>query len=287
MIINDLNLDFEKINPISGRALDKLFAKLIPKAYGRSVYYYTDLNALLNGIIVEHPKDGKEICLWATKWSHLNDTTENISGLNIIKDAVPNDVFENFEKLIDNNHSISFSLQKDFLPMWYMYGHYGSGVMLEFDADKLFHKYNYRFLRCLYKDKELYNEIAPIFFNIKYIEEWSSLSEIERTFIMAMHSSLFFSIVKNDYYQYENEVRIVGIGNSLCFDNNQTEFYRACNGTAIPYVKEYFNKSILKSVCLGPSSANRDLSEKTIKAFLCSHDINANVWSSNIPFRVF
>lgn len=289
MVINDLNLDFEKINPISGRSLDKLFGRLTPVFYGKSVYYYTDVKALFNGIIIDNPKEkGEDICLWATKWSHLNDPTEIKSGLDLIKNGVPNDVLHNFERMVERNHSISFSLQKDFLPMWSMYGHYGSGVMLEFDAEKLFNKYNYRFLRCLYKDTEMFDTIAENLFGITYIEEKSSLNKEELIYILAMHSSLFFSIVKNKYYQYEDEVRIVGIGNPLGLDAGSCiESYRECNGVPIPYVKEYFPKDFLKSVCLGPSTADKNLSKQTIEKYLMSHNINVKVWCSEIPYRKF
>lgn len=65
-----------------------------------SIYYYTNTEALVNRIIVSNPELGKEICLWATKWSHLNDSSENKIGLHYIS------------KLTVNNKEVLDSLKK-------------------------------------------------------------------------------------------------------------------------------------------------------------------------------
>ena len=104
-----------------------------------SLYYYTDMNALVNGIIVPEPEVNREICLWATKWSHLNDSQENYIALDMLKDVFKNnlEVYNAFVSLSGDNHSISFSKEKDYLPMWSMYGAQGTGIMLEFDVSEL------------------------------------------------------------------------------------------------------------------------------------------------------
>ena len=104
--------------------------------------------------------------------------------------------------------------------------------------------------------------------------------------MISLHTSLLISIIKNDYYQYENEVRIVGIGNKMGFDQeDKTEFFRVRNGEPIPYVKEYFSKDFLKSVWLGPSTQDKVLSQKTIMSFLKSRGFDVDVVCSPIPFR--
>ena len=88
-----------------------------------SLYYYTDMNALVNGIIVPEPEVNREICLWATKWSHLNDSQENYIALDMLKDVFKNnlEVYNAFVSLSGDNHSISFSKEKDYLPMEYVW----------------------------------------------------------------------------------------------------------------------------------------------------------------------
>lgn len=170
--------------------------------------------------------------------------------------------------------------------MWYMYGHYGNGIMLEFDRQKLFDKYNYRFLPCLYKDSTFFDDIISKFINFEYIDNFSDLTQEEKVYMISLHRSLLISIIKNDYYQYENEVRIVGIGNRMGFEQeDKTEFFRVRNGEPIPYVKEYFSKDFLKSVWLGPSTQNKVLSKETIQYFLKSRGFDVDVVCSPIPFR--
>ena len=105
--------------------------------------------------------------------------------------------------------------------------------------------------------------------------------------MISLHRSLLISIIKNDYYQFENEVRIVGIGNKMGFEQeDKTEFFRVRNGEPIPYVKEYFSKDFLKSVWLGPSTQNKVLSKETIQSFLKSRGFDVDVVCSPIPFRL-
>lgn len=281
-----INIDFTRVNNVSNKSLDNLFGGLVSSFNSSSVYYYTDINAFLNGIIVNSPKENKEICLWATKWSHFNDPSELKAGLELFTSNMDKLTKDCFQKMVDNNHSISFSLQKDYLPMWYMYGHYGNGIMLEFDRQKLFDKYNYRFLPCLYKDSTFFDDIISKFINFEYIDNFSALTQEEKVYMISLHTSLLISIIKNDYYQYENEVRIVGIGNKMGFDQeDKTEFFRVRNGEPIPYVKEYFSKDFLKSVWLGPSTQNKVLSKETIQSFLKSRGFDVDVVCSPIPFR--
>ena len=128
--------------------------------------------------------------------------------------------------------------------------------------------------------------IISKFINFEYIDNFSDLTQEEKVYMISLHSSLLISIIKNDYYQYENEVRIVGIGNKMGFDQeDKTEFFRVRNGEPIPYVKEYFSKDFLKSVWLGPSTKNKKLSKKTIQTFLRSRGFDVDVICSPIPFR--
>ena len=50
------------------------------------------------------------------------------------------------------------------------------------------------------------------------------------------------------------------------------------------YIKEFLPKTCLKAVWLGPSM-DKVLSQKTLRAFLDSHQIGAEVKCSSIPYR--
>lgn len=79
-----------------------------------SLYYYTDMNALVNGIIVPEPEANREICLWATKWSHLNDSQENYIALDMLKDVFKNnlEVYNAFVSLSGDNLLLAFQKKK-------------------------------------------------------------------------------------------------------------------------------------------------------------------------------
>ena len=107
-----INIDFTRVNNVSNKSLDNLFGGLVSSINSSSVYYYTDINAFLNGIIVNSTKENKEICLWATKWSHFNDPSELKVGLELFTSNMDKLTKDCFQKMVDNNHSISFSLPK-------------------------------------------------------------------------------------------------------------------------------------------------------------------------------
>lgn len=92
-----INIDFTCVNNVSNKSLDNLFGGLVSSINSSSVYYYTDINAFLNGIIVNSPKENKEICLWTTKWSHFNDPSELKVGLELFTsnmDKLTKDCFQ-------------------------------------------------------------------------------------------------------------------------------------------------------------------------------------------------
>lgn len=81
---DDPNEVFNSISPKLPKWIALLFYKFENLQNEKSLYYYTDMQALVNGIIVPSPEKGREICLWATKYSHLNDRQENKVGLNLL-----------------------------------------------------------------------------------------------------------------------------------------------------------------------------------------------------------
>ena len=250
-----------------------------------SLYYYTDMNALVNGIIVPEPEVNHEICLWATKWSHLNDSQENYIALDMLKDVFKNnlEVYYAFVSLSGDNHSISFSKEKDSLPMWSMYGAQGTGIMLEFDVSELLKIYGVRLMPCVYYDTEYFESVCKRFFGLEFGDEFEYMSNDKKTLAIAILTIMFVGTLKNSAFKYENEVRIVGIGTPY-YDSKRREQFRVKNGVLVPYIKEYLPKSCLKSVWLGPT-ADKDLSLDALRSYLDSCNIEAEVNCSQIPYR--
>ena len=107
------------------------------------LYHYTTLDALINGII-----DDNKICLWATKSEYLNDLSEKKlgikEGLKAIKRFEKKNGRKPFNASIDSDnvysryirtYIVSFTENKDELPMWSLYGEKGAGVVLGFDEN--------------------------------------------------------------------------------------------------------------------------------------------------------
>ena len=77
-----------KTSPSTFReCLKRLFYRYSILKNDEYVYHYTNIDAVINGIIVENPEKDKEILLKATRWTHLNDKNELKSGLELIGGA--------------------------------------------------------------------------------------------------------------------------------------------------------------------------------------------------------
>jgi|GEM_PF-697198 len=279
-----------KINSIDQRLFVDWEKKFFPKWDNllnvNELYYYTDTNTFMNGIVTKEQDKGKEICLWASRWSHLNDTSENAIGLELMKEMqTPSDVVEQIKSNINNNHSISLSTQCDELPLWSMYGDGGNGVMLVFDCDQLLDIYDGRLQYCIYKDSKYDDSFIQTMANLNLGKQFEKLDNTTKQYVVCVVFMMYCSIIKNKKYEYEQEVRIVGCGNKF-FDKSSKEiYYRYSNNRVIPYVKEYLPKQSLKKVYLGPL-ANIELSQNTLKEFLDSKGFNhVDVCTSEIPYR--
>lgn len=247
------------------------------------LYYYTDINALVNGIL----KDRNNVYLWASRYSHLNDPTEITASIQEIKKAFPQEdkcLINNVSRMIKNNHSISFSVYPDFLPMWKMYGDSGKGVMLTFDTKEIVKQYRGLLQPCLYRGSEEYEQAKERVLDIKSHPELKELpAELQQTVRMFM-LQLFVSIAKNNEYLYEKEVRLIGLGNRFFGDDSRQQ-YRVSNNQIIPYVEVSISSSALKRICLGPLASNK-LNEQTLSEFLINKGYDkVKVSTSRIQYR--
>lgn len=279
-------INFNRLNPT---IVDKIAEWCFPEWLNTlnkqdKLYYYTDINALVNGIL----EDRNNICLWASRYSHLNDPTEITASIQELKKVLPQEdkcLIDNVSRMIKNNHSISFSVYPDFLPMWKMYGNGGKGVMLTFDTMEIVKQYRGLLQPCLYRGSEDYEQTKERVLDILSHPELKELAgELQQTVRMFM-LQLFVSTAKNNEYLYEKEVRLIGLGNSFFGDNSRRQQYRVSNNQIIPYMKVDIPSSAIKGVCLGPL-AKSELNKETLEEFLLykGYD-NVKVSTSNIQYR--
>lgn len=249
------------------------------------LYYYTDIDALLNGIIVKDPKENKEICLWATRCTHLNDKNELMEGIEQMKKIVKPHVVEKLNEAVKVGHTISFSRQRDSLPMWSMYGRNGTGVMLSFDVEVLAEKYFNRLQPCVYVGTEYDNDVFDNIYKRDWGEEFKNANNKMKSDVSICMAFQYIMLRKNRTFEYEDECRIIGIGFPYFMKEKDREvLYRNKNGIIVPYIEEFFPKEALKEVMLGPN-LDPELSKATLEEFLNSRGFNVEVKMSKVPYR--
>jgi hypothetical protein len=273
-------IDPVKMAMVEGRCFPQWIRMLSEQ---QNLYYYTDINALINGIL----KDRETICLWASRWSHLNDPEEIISGINELKAEFGKDLYwipEGIERRTKHNHSLSFSVYPDYLPMWKMYGDGGKGVMLTFDTKEIVRKFGGLLQPCIYKGSGDYKQTREKIFKISHHPELKDLTIVQQQYVMIWMLQLFVSITKNEEYMYEKEVRLIGMGNDFFGDNNMQK-YRVSDNHIIPYVEVFLPIQTLKEICIGPLVKN-ELNAETLRELLYYKGYsNVIVKSSNIHYR--
>lgn len=250
------------------------------------LYYYCSTDVFLNGIVVNNPSPQKELCLWASRYSYMNDKEELQCGIRRIESwNPPNYLVEGIKQAHQTNHIISLSMAEDSLTMWNTYGNGGKGVMLAFDTKLLLSQYAGRLQPCFYSDSEYDINIETSFGPIIQGSMFNGLSLVDYMGILIPLMLMYAILRKDKNYDYEKEVRIYGIGNR-CFDKEEREvLYRYSKGLVVPYVKEYFPQKVLKEVRFGPV-AEYELSEISMREFLHAKGfIDCKVTHSNIPYR--
>ena len=267
------------------------------------VYQYTNIEALFNGIIVKNPILNKEICLWASNCEYMNDPDEVRTGrkfidkafkLSLDKKRVSSSENKKIEEAIKKDFFItSFSLSQDSLPMWEMYGRKGCGIALGFDKDILLNDFSDFMYRCIYVDNthknivsQLLKEPISINENLNLTNKEDAIKMFGKLIIDIMENIITFSLVsvgamflvKNPYYKYENEVRLLQIA-------KEKIEYRYQNNFIIPYIKNYFSKSVLKEIWIGPANSI-DRTKKSLRIYLDANGFdNVKITSSKIPYR--
>ena len=325
MKITQIDLPKEKKKASQVEAIDfsdmqELLEYIIPEYQGSgSVYHYTTIEALVNGII---PKNKKEkLIMWATHSNYMNDPKEfRVEFDNFIKDTeniqIMQDVFKDVN--IDDVLSkvdvflLSFSANKDYLPMWSMYGRNGNGVILEFDKKNLMSTSN-SVIRCLYPRSKEYYKIIELLRKIftenddykfskgRFFLALDKVRHKKSTFderklrlrdkcncdscikdFASMMALILLPIIahKHRAYEYEKEFRSI-----ILADNLDSIKYRYRDGMLVPYIERKINRSALKSIIIGPTQ-DFERSKKSLDMFLKSRGFNnIPIIKSNVPYR--
>ena len=248
------------------------FTYLVAKgATQKSLYHYTTIEALFAGILSGKRNPGEEICLWASNCEYMNDPDEIKTGIKFAEEfltlLLDDDVQiseKSKTKMLKETFLLSLSECADELPMWNTYGNGGKGLNIELDlTDYLAHKKNQYLAGTLYaypgEAKRLSGQIKQLSEKAEFKE---LLNEMQLNPSIESLSALLVMITKNQYYDYESEVRLASMF------PEQVE-YRLSKGLIIPYIKVFLPKDKLRSIIIGPC-ADYNLTEKSLRTYLDS-----------------
>ena len=291
-----MKIDFDRINSKPTPLMNYLDSLVRVPDNLSTLYHYTSIEALLNGIIVNNPSEGKEICLWASNCEYMNDPDEVKTGrrfaekiFGISQPDFKKSLLKSEEKIREKLFITSFSSTKDCLPMWRMYGNNCYGISLGFDAKIILDMCKGVIYQCLYIDNKYRRELNTLFNNVsnadcntqndfKQVLERMALALLDNisNFVYLFVFAMF--LAKNPYYSYEKECRLFLIA-------EQNIEFRHRNNLIIPYIKYYLPKSALKEIWIGPANDMARVT-KSLKKYLDYMGFgHVVIKKSQIPYR--
>lgn len=287
----------------------------------RMVYHYTSIEALNNILSVYRKSESKEnLVFWASEAYAMNDKTEMQYGWDILKNkfrvyeeeknitedkrlSVYMDRIANSENaFIFYSHFyredltpffLSFSKNRDELPMWSMYGGAGVGVCLCFDENQL--KIDddslkvFPMLSALYINhddndelsSQILNKLIPETYNDYLKKEY--LNDSDKITGIASVLPVISAYVKHCSFDFEKEIRIPMLAKDVC---RSVHFRTSSKGNVIPYIEVPIPQISLKEIIVGPCVQFQQIArELKVELSVCGFDITIS--PSNIPYRIY
>lgn len=271
------------------------------------LYHYTTLDTFLRIMEGVTKVNGQYfVQLHASRLDLVNDTTEMCIDAKLIKELVEEYEYSNeipeelcmSQKIIPNNieeldeclkaeydehipYGLCFSKEKDFLPMWSLYGdkHYGICLCFSDDIEDNVKKINNQLsviagsvaYEKFNESRILKESLDILFYDIIRKKEDRPIDEfIAELYIMTS------PFLKDKCYSYENEFRICA-HNYMC-SNDKTEYYKKDG-----YVNIHIPLSSLKQIYLG--AAMPDILVKILENYFGT-EFDFKIEKSKTPFRL-
>lgn len=297
--------------------------KYLPQMPLTDIYHYTS-DSGFNSILFNQ-NESDNITIWASRFDCLNDKSEGKNVVSIYRELcqellnnreIRKDFFDTIvdlrpsEKALfsftqEQNKSsnmqecsryiISFSTEKDSLPMWNYYskGNYYEGFNIGFEPRNLNMS-----LKNSFKDKNINANIYSVIYNQEEMKEliknvilqlYESYDESNSKLLTDVISQRLFDwslCFKSDEFEHEKEVRAVI---DVADDENDTIVkYRTYKGYIIPYIEIKIPKNEVTSVSFGPllfDEKEKQKQKNIMKKMLISQNYCDNVEMSEIPVR--
>lgn len=312
---------------------------------GDRIYHYTSVETLMHIFeSVSESKGKRSLVFRASNIFYMNDPQEFLYGIDVLMEVLKeiescknidssqklSDFFnrhkekthEEWCKIVldsiraqnDTPYVISFSKQRDSLPMWIHYGNKGKGVCLAFpeyrgnikswnkdfpqnsdielEDDLDVNNVYYSSSKLIHNDgiSNLFDTIKRLYREL-YQEQLSlssskDLQELQIGVLKALIIVLS-PFVKSMEYEGEKEVRIVkslrrDFGNQLKDLHFRTNF----NGNIIPYVNVEIPKNQLDNVIIGPL-ANFDLTKMALEQMKMKYGLVFDILPSEVKYREY
>ena len=245
-----------------------------------SLYHYTTLEGF--HCIVNNGTPDK-LKFHATHIRYLNDMSEYVYYQNLLwkslkrhRKIVSEEAFNKFISscdLFSDPYILSLSKNDDSLPMWHMYGNEATGVVLEFDKEKIEQALvtydndntSVRLGECKYK-QTIEKTVLDSYVNaITKMEEYGkNIFHIIRMYSLGIKDNMVLH--KSPDYKYEKEWRIYARSNEI--------YTKVSKGQIKPYVEITLPISCLKSIKIGPCMPNKEQELQAIKFVLGRKSIN-------------
>ena len=247
------------------------------------VYHYTSLDALFNGMLLEQPVNGMQICLWASSVLCVNDTQEVRIAFDFVRDHIvkiedANDDVSMMTEMLADYYVTSFSLLRDSLLMWQRYAKNATGISICFDVNVLRQSAKDSLIKCVYLKPEVLDKIRSYMKDSKLVScTFGQFALVCFVLLVGLSKSKdrdkvvgrisafldFLMSLKNRDYIDENEVRLFVVEQNTNAKSRVRE-----QKDIVEYVERFFPKEAVVEIMVGPNNLDKEKTALFIKRYL-------------------
>jgi hypothetical protein len=253
-------------------------------------------------------------CLWASKITHLNDTTEFLHGVAIAKRLLTklrddriqwlseycSLAAESLDRILRINvFVISFSERRDVLSQWRAYSRAGTGYSLGFRRarlEELASRQGFNLHKCIYDPQAQEEKVHEIVTRCIHAFQWKVKMEADkgrrqeqlRPFAddFAFQFAILSPLLKHKAFEEEAEWRLVSLPKSVLEPNYSV---RADKALLTPYfvfsLEDQTGRCQIDEIVIGPTPEN-ELTLDGVSGLLSrGYYQNYSISLSQIPFR--
>ena len=247
------------------------------------VYHYTSLDALFNGMLLEQPVNGMQICLWASSVLCVNDTQEVRIAFDFVRDHIvkiedANDDVSMMTEMLADYYVTSFSLLRDSLLMWHRYAKNATGISICFDVNVLRQSAKDSLIKCVYLKPEVLDKIRSYMKDSKPVScTFGQFALVCFVLLVGLSKSKdrdkvvgrisafldFLMSLKNRDYIDENEARLFVVEQNTNAKSRVRE-----QKDIVEYVERFFPKEAVVEIMVGPNNLDKEKTALFIKRYL-------------------